>query len=473
MSEQIDVSEVGGIRTCLRWLAAGRDRAMRRMAGLARSSDPGDAVVGRILSTLLVRSHLMAPGSLADYLKEAARPLGVSEARIYLADLQQKRLRLIPDGSERVPESLAVESTPAGLAFQTITIQHAETERDDQGHRLWIPLVEGVERLGVLELCFAPEATVTDVPGQRAGKRLSEATLESCRVLASLVGLLITSKGTYSDAYTEIQRSRAMALQAEMVWAFLAPRTFATSEVLFAAALEPAYEVGGDAYDHSLIDDHLQVSIFDSVGHDLTAGLISSVAMASCRTTRRTGGDLTDIAVQADRAIAGEFGASRFATALLCDLDIGTGEFTWLPCGHPPPVLIRDNRVVTELIRQPCLPLGLGQLDARPAGRGRDDDIALAGGYDSAYTEQLQAGDRILLYTDGVIEGRGEDGRQFTLARLGEVIVGHIADGLSAPEILRCINRSILEHQRGRLTDDATMILLEWLPAHPEHQLTL
>jgi serine phosphatase RsbU (regulator of sigma subunit) len=141
-----------------------------------------------------------------------------------------------------------------------------------------------------------------------------------------------------------------MALQAEMVWAFMAPRTFATSRVRFVCALEPAYEVGGDALDHSLIGDRFHVSLFDSVGHDLTAGLIFSVAMASCRTTRRSGGGLTDIAVRADQAIANEFGASRFATALLCDLDIAGGTFAWLPCGHPPPLLIRGE-TVTELAR--------------------------------------------------------------------------------------------------------------------------
>ncbi len=482
MPAQTGVSPVDGIRVLLRWLAAGRDRARERMAVLARPGGEGpdahadahDAVVGRILSSLLLRSHLMAPGALADYLTEAARPLGVTKARIYLADLQQKRLRLMPDGADPAPEALEIEGTPAGRAFQTITIQHADPVGENEQYRLWIPLVESVERLGVLELCFASDAAVL---GTDPGGKISGTTLERCRVLASLVGLLISSKGTYSDIYTEIQRSRAMALQAEMVWAFLAPRTFATSNVLFAAALEPAYEVGGDAYDHSLIGDHLHVSIFDSVGHDLTSGLISSVAMASCRTTRRSGGDLTDIAVGADQAIAGEFGSSRFATALLCDLDIATGEFTWIPCGHPPPVLIRGTKA-KELVRRPCLPLGLGEIDTDlPVRRGRrgrqDGDIAPAGTYGPGYTEQLQAGDRILLYTDGVTEGRGEDGRQFSLRRLNEFIVDHIADGLSAPEILRTINRSVLDHQRGRLTDDATMILLEWKPVSPEHQLTL
>jgi serine phosphatase RsbU (regulator of sigma subunit) len=326
-----------------------------------------------------------------------------------------------------------------------------EQSEDDDGRRLWIPLVDGVERLGVLELCLAADDA-----------KSSEATPDRCRILASLVGLLIASKGDYSDTYTEIQRSRTMALQAEMVWAFMAPRTFATGQVMFASALEPAYEVGGDAFDHSLMGDRFHVSLFDSVGHDLTSGLISSVAMASCRTTRRSGGDLTAIAERADRAIAAEFGASRFATALLCDLDVSTGEFTWLPCGHPPPLLIRGNEKVEELIRRPRLPLGLGEIDTGP---GRQPV--------SPYTEQLRARDRLLLYTDGVVEGRDDEGRPFNLARLSEFILRGTAEGLAAPELLRRLNREILDHQRGRLSDDATLILLEWMPERHGQQLTL
>ncbi|GAB2833463.1 PP2C family protein-serine/threonine phosphatase [Actinoallomurus bryophytorum] len=454
--------------------------------GFTHPADTGDPVIGQMLSTLLLRSHLMAPGTLADHLAEAARPLGVSEARIYLADLQQHRLRPMPDGSGSGAEPLDIESTTAGRAFQTVTIQSAEIEHvagQDGPFRLWVPLLEGVERLGVLELCFtrdggeASTRLLDDVSG-----KISAATLERCRILASLTGLLIASKGTYSDIYTEIQRSRAMALQAEMVWAFMAPRTFATSRVQLACALEPAYEVGGDAFDHSLIGDRFHVSLFDSVGHDLTAGLISSVAMASCRTTRRTGGGLTDIAVRADEAIANEFGASRFATALLCDLDIASGEFAWLPCGHPPPLLIRGDKV-EELTRPPCLPLGLAEIDADLAARGGTIGGGTIGGGSSGdgysgapvagYTEQLQAGDRLLLYTDGVIEGRDDDGRQFSTARLSDFVIRRSAEGMAAPEILRSLNRAVLDHQRGRLSDDATVILVEWMPKRSGDRLTL
>ena len=148
---------------------------------------------------------------------------------------------------------------------------------------MWIPLVDGTERLGVLSL------TVADV---------SEAMLARYRALASLVGLIVAAKAAYSDTYAQTQRSREMALQAELVWAFLPPRTFATDRVLLAASLEPAYEAGGDAFDYSLLGDHLHVSIFDALGHDLSAGLLASVGIASCRSTRRAGGSLADIAAR-------------------------------------------------------------------------------------------------------------------------------------------------------------------------------
>ncbi len=74
--------------------------------------------------------------------------------------------------------------------------------------------MDGTERLGVLSL------TVADV---------SEAMLAKYRALASLAGMLITAKSHYSDTYARVQRSREMALQAELVWAFLPPQTFATA----------------------------------------------------------------------------------------------------------------------------------------------------------------------------------------------------------------------------------------------------
>jgi serine phosphatase RsbU (regulator of sigma subunit) len=257
-----------------------------------------------------------------------------------------------------------------------------------------------------------------------------------------------------------------MALQAELVWAYLPPRTFATDRVLVAASLEPAYEAGGDGFDYALLGDHLHISIFDALGHDLSAGLLASVGIASCRGTRRAGGSLADIAARADDAIAGFFGDDQFVTALLCDLDLAAGLLTWIPCGHPPPLLIR-GRTVKELTRTAQPPLGLAAAYAR--GGERPDAYTL---HSPASTEKLEPGDRLLLYTDGVTEGRSPDGTPFGTQRLADFIIRHNSALLPVSETMRRLNHAILEYQDGRLRDDATAVLVEWRPGQPARNLT-
>lgn len=411
-----------------------------------------DAVAGRIAAGLLERSHLVPPDEIAESIAKAARPLGVTGARIYLADLQQKNLRAVR-GSGNSPRALAIDSTLAGRAYLTVSIHHAPAG-SGHGFQVWIPLIDGTERLGVLEL---------------ACRDVTPAMLARYRMLASLAGLMVAGKSSYSDALAAGRRTGKMALQAEMVWGFLPPRTFATERVLVAATLEPAYEVGGDAFDYSLTGEHLHVSIFDAVGHDLAAGLITSVGVAACRSTRRAGGTLPDAVTGADEAIARQFGENRFLTALLCDLNIASGHFSWIPCGHPPPLLIRGNKVIKELARRPQLPLGIADLrgSARQTGCSGEPASAAA----PVYTERLEPRDRVLLYTDGITEGRAADGTPFGVDRLSDFIIWHSNTGITAPETLRRLNRAILEYQHGRLSDDATIVLIEWMPDRPERML--
>ncbi|MDQ2813272.1 MAG: serine/threonine-protein phosphatase [Actinomycetota bacterium] len=417
--------------------------------------DQGDlaATAERVLADLLGQSHLLRPDAIEEVFARAAAPLGVHEVRVYLADLQQQVLESLPSQDGRDSENLVIDSTIAGYAYRTFTVQHLPA---GDRYRVWVPLVNGTDRLGVLSLL------VSDV---------GEAMLARYRTLASLAGLVIVAKSTYSDTFAYARRTEKMALQAELMWALVAPRTFATDRVLVAAALEPAYEAGGDSFDYSLLGDHLHVSIFDALGHDLAAGLLASVAMASCRSTRRAGGTLPDVAARADHAIAGQFGASRFVTALLCDLNLVTGLFSWIPCGHPPPLLLRGNKVVKELFRRPQLPLGLGAIDHHAPGRTGSGEPP---GEDAnpVSTERLEPGDRLLLYTDGVTEGWAADGTPFGLERLGDFIIRHSHDGITLPETLRRLNHAITDHQRGHLRDDATLVVIQWRPDHPERSLT-
>ena len=392
------------------------------------------------ISTLLRESHLMPPDSITDAIVRHAGPMGVLDAVVYLVDMQQGWLRPIPAGSSARREPLAIDDTVAGRAFQQIATHYGETTEGRR--RLWLPLLDGSARLGVLELVVEHD---------------TEEDLRRYRALTSLVGLLVVSKSTYSDTFAQVHRIRPMELQAELAWAFMPPLSFATPDVLINVAIEPAYQVGGDAFDYALMDDRLHVSLFDASGHDLPAGMVAISALATCRNSRRAGATLEEIATRADNVIAGQFGSGRFATALLCDLDVSNGLFSWISCGHPPPLLIRGS-AIEELAAPPRPPLGVAPLPPSESGH-------------YVRQQQLQPRDRLLLYTDGVTEARSADHQEFGRQRLVDFVNQYAGEGIPAPEALRRLTRAILEHQSGELSDDATIMLLQWRPDRPDQYL--
>ena len=417
-------------------------------------------MAGQPFAWLLSQSHLIRPGDVTAALAEAAKPLGLSAPCVYLADMQQRHLMPLPADDEQASrgqaaaEPLLIETSTAGQAYRAVEIKHVldtQASRDWQNaYRIWVPLADGADLLGVLGL------TATDT---------GEDTLARCRALASLTGLMVTAKARVSDTYARAQRSKKMSLQGEMIWALLPPRAFATEHVLLSAFLEPAYEAGGDGFDYSMLGDRLHVSLFDALGHNLSAGLLTSVCLASCRGSRRSGVSLAEMVARADRAIVSQFGDYRFVTALLAELDVGTGQLSWVCRGHPAPLLIRGNRTVTEFTRPPELPLGLSVVDAE----GEVDDSIVEA---TLHTEQLQPGDRVLFYTDGVTEGHTTGGTPFGVERLGQFVIEHTTAGTPAPEIMRQLNHEIMDHQSGELRDDATVVMVEWKPGHPRRDLT-
>jgi serine phosphatase RsbU (regulator of sigma subunit) len=75
---------------------------------------------------------------------------------------------------------------------------------------------------------------------------------------------------------------------------------------------------------------------------------------------------------------------------------------------------------------------------------------------------QLEPGDRLLLFSDGVVEARDEQGRFFGENRLVDLTERTEQSRVSAPETLRRLTASVLAHQAGWLQDDATLLMLDW-----------
>jgi hypothetical protein len=377
-----------------------------------------------MLAGLLEASHLSTAEHLAGLVVERAAVAGFHDVRMYLADVRQERMTRLGDGNA---DTLLIDSTLGGRAFRNVELI---TTRDGGNLHTWLPLLDGTERLGVLR------ATTT---------HMDDSVADGLRALAALVALMVVSKRPHSDTLTRLTRSRPMSVAAEIVWPLVPPLAFATEDVVVSAVLEPAYDIGGDTVDYAVLGDQLHLSIFDSMGHDQSAGLTASLATATCRTSRRAGADLPETSAAVDRVIGEQFGNQRFATGILARLDRRTGVLHMVNRGHPRPLLIRGGRWLAELNCPPTPPMGF-QLGIQPRG----------------YRAQLQAGDRVLLYTDGVIEARDEDGHEFGPHRFADFVIRHEADGYSAPETLRRLMRAVLRHQRGRLQDDATALMLDW-----------
>jgi serine phosphatase RsbU (regulator of sigma subunit) len=186
------------------------------------------------------------------------------------------------------------------------------------------------------------------------------------------------------------------------------------------------------------------VLVLDAVGHGLPAALLATAAIGAYRHARREMLDLPDIAALVNDVVADNFTGSQFATAAIARLDLDTGQLRWINAGHPEPLIVRGGALVRPPECRPHRPLGLQA--AKP------DVCAM----------QLHPGDRVLFYSDGIVEARSPGGEFFGEERLADFIIQAAAAGDPAPETMRRLMRRVLGHQADQLQDDASIVVLEW-----------
>jgi serine phosphatase RsbU (regulator of sigma subunit) len=403
---------------------------------------PGDPV-----DAFLRAAHLTAPHEVAAMVARHATAQGVQDAVAYLVDLQQVVLTPLVDvsgpGQDRQLDPLGVDSTLAGRSFQYLEVL---TQDATGGVRVWLPMLDGTERLGVLGVTVAPPGVLDDELAGRLHR------------FAELVAELIVSKTLYGDTLVRARRRRQLGLAAELQWGLLPPLTFASRQVTVAGALEPAYDVAGDSIDYAVDAGMVRFAVFDGMGHGLHSAQLAALAVSAYRNARRGDQSLTETIVTIDTAV-GTAAAGTFVTAVLAELDTDTGMLSWVNVGHPEPVLLRGRQPVKALQVRPTLPFGLSRQV------GRDGPQVVVG------TEKLEPGDRVLLYTDGVTEIRSPAGEFYGTQRLTDLLAANLAAGLPTPETMRRLIRALLEHQQGQLKDDATMLLVEWLTGNEEASL--
>jgi len=300
-------------------------------------------------------------------------------------------------------------------------------------------MLDGSDRIGVLAFTLP---------------RVGDDDRRLARRLAGLAADMIVTKGMYTDVFFRTRAHRPMSLPAQLQWQLLPPLSMTTPRVAVAGVLEPAYHVGGDSFDYALNDHVLSLAIIDAMGHGLDAATMATVAIAAYRHARRADVGLVDLYAEMDRAIAEQF-PGRFATAQMGELALATGVLTWVNAGHPAPMLLRGRRMVGELEGPTTRPVGFG------------------GATPLIQKQQLEPGDRVLFYTDGVVEERMIGGGQFGEARLIDLLERAGAEGINSAETVRRLSRALMTAREDKTSDDATLFVLEWFGPDGEDHFRL
>jgi serine phosphatase RsbU (regulator of sigma subunit) len=375
---------------------------------------------------LLDLRHRGRPEDIPAVLTEAAPFLDAAEITLLLVDYAQVMLCPLRITNAR---PVPVQGTDAGRAF--VSTRPLRTAAED-GVSLWLPLLHGAERLGVLQV--------------RAKAEPDQQLAEDLQTIAALVAELIASRRGYGDAVEHARRRLPMQLAAEIIWNQLPPLTFAVDGTVVTAVLEPCYDVGGDAFDYAANGDILHVALFDAVGHGIGASALTTLVLNTYRNARRSGLSLADTYRSTDKWVRAQFPGS-FVTAIMAEFDIRTGVYRRIAAGHPAELWVRAGRPLASSPSPTALPLGLGHMLRRGPG----------------VTEQaLEHGDTLVLYTDGITEARDADGRLFGLDQLTEFLLDDLAGGAPAAETMRQLIHTIVSYENGELRDDATAAMIQW-----------
>jgi hypothetical protein len=375
------------------------------------------------LVDLLEGTHRAPPERLPAVIAAAGRALDL-DVTVYLADYDQRLL--LPLRSDGAPERapLDLETSTAGLAYQ-----HAGSvvTEDVAGPRLWTTLLDGDERMGVLEV--APSD----------GMNLRDPILrDHCRWLATLSGHLVAASTRHGDGLEAVRLRHRRGPAAELLWQNVPPLTAATDTVVIAGGLEPGYDLRGAAFDYALSESTAWLAIFDA-GRDVAgASLVATAVLAACRSARRAGLDLRGQEAAIDDALATQFADDTPVRGTLAELDLTDGRLRYLRAGQPASIVVRDDREQTTLDSGRRAPFGAG----RPAR------IA---------TARLWPGDLLALPTEGVAGARSAAGERFGFVEC----LRRNADEVP-PETTRRVLRAVDSHCGGEFADDAGLLMAKW-----------
>ena len=213
-----------------------------------------------------------------------------------------------------------------------------------------------------------------------------------------------------------------------------------TSLVQLASSWQPANGVGGDCFDAlTFAGGGVGITIADVAGKGVPAALLMSNLQAAVRAFAQEGTAPGAVCTSVNRLLCRNMASGRFVTFCYARLDVTNKRLVYANAGHNPPLLVHPDGRVDQLA---------------PSG-------TVLGVFAESTYEQgefpIGPGDRLVLYTDGITEGRNPAGEEFGEERLAATATTHRA--LPAEEMLAAMMQDVEAFNKGVYEDDATLIV--------------
>jgi serine phosphatase RsbU (regulator of sigma subunit) len=350
----------------------------------------------------------------------AEQAAGCSTA-LYVADIGGSELRLV-SGDERWPCEIPLAQS--------------------LGHELTRGRMGELQRLVDQRLAGAAAVPLW-LHGRAVGVLIcAEQPDQELEILAREAAAAIELVDRYTDVLHRARRRQVTSPCAEIQENLLPPRVALLEQAELAAAIIPAYDVGGDWYDYAQNPECAWLAVADAAGKGPASAGTSTVALGAFRSARRSDVSLAEAARAIDRAVR-ELADETFVTAVLAQWYPLTRTVEWLRFGHPYPLLMTAAGSVRVLKGSNHLPLGL-----------LDDSAPL-----EPCRVSLAVGDRIVFLSDGVCERRTASGAFFEEDGIRRALAGVREPGAVA--VATALVNAVMDASPIAPRDDATVLVLE------------
>ena len=261
--------------------------------------------------------------------------------------------------------------------------------------------------------------------------------LDLLGTIASLAAIAIENARLYQISVKEARMEQELQTARQMQSSLLPDDVPQIPGWDFAAFWKPAREVAGDFYDFiPLPDGKLGLVIADVCDKGMAAALFMALSRSILRASLGNSPTPADDISHANRSICGDSNIGYFVTLFYALLDPASGLLTYVNAGHNPPLLFQSSSRSN--------PINPVELTRTGIALGADALLPY-----QQKTIQLDPGDFIFLYTDGITEAEDRAGQAFGLLRLQQILQNHLSE--SAAEIISRVEKTVTD-----FTDSAT-----------------